>query len=155
MLQVPSNIKILDETLKQPIMSADVEKIQKTFTFIAKNALEAMPNGGTLKITSTAHESDVEITFADTGNGIPKELLPKIFAPLLTTKAQGMGLSLAICKRFVDSHGGKIEVDSTLNEGTTFKITLPIKAKIEQSDKEEALLREDPLLHYDATNKSF
>ena len=154
-LQVPSNIKILDETLNQPIMSADVDKIQKTFTFIAKNAFDAMPKGGNLKITSTAHESDVEITFADTGNGIPKELLPKIFAPLLTTKAQGMGLSLAICKRFVDSHGGKIEVESILNEGTTFKITLPIKAKIEQSDKEEAILREDPLLHYDVTKQSF
>ena len=153
-LQVPSNIEILDETLKQPIMSADVDKIQKTFTFIAKNAFDAMPNGGTLKIISTVHESDVEITFSDTGVGIPKELLPKIFAPLLTTKAQGMGLSLAICKRFVDSHGGKIEVESILNEGTTFKITLPIKAKIDQSDKEEAILRGDPLLHYDATKQS-
>jgi signal transduction histidine kinase len=69
----------------------------------------------------------VEISFADTGKGIPKETLPKIFTPLFTTKAQGMGFGLAICKRIVDAHEGSIKVETEVNRGTTFTITLPIK----------------------------
>lgn len=66
-------------------------------------------------------------TFADTGCGIPKELLPKIFTPLVTTKAQGMGFGLAICKRIIDAHGGNIAVESHVGKGTTFTLTLPIE----------------------------
>ena len=63
----------------------------------------------------------MQIDFIDTGEGIPAELLPKIFTPLLTTKAKGMGFSLAICKRIVDSHEGKINVESVAGKGTTLK----------------------------------
>jgi signal transduction histidine kinase len=73
----------------------------------------------------------VEITFADSGIGISTSILAKIFSPLTTTKAKGMGLGLAICKRIVDAHGGKIAVESTVGKGTTFAITLPIKPRIE------------------------
>ena len=73
----------------------------------------------------------MEIVFADTGTGIPDEVLPKLFSPLFTTKAQGMGFGLAICKRIIESHGGKITVKTAVNKGTTFTITLPIKPKVE------------------------
>lgn len=146
-LPVPKNIEIVDHTCEEPKIFADAEKVQRVFKLIVKNALEAMPNGGKLEITSRKMNSSAEIKFSDTGIGIPKELLPKIFSPLLTTKAQGMGLSLAICKRIVDSHGGKIDFESVIDKGTTFMVTLPIQPKIQQ-DIEALMSKKDPLLHY-------
>jgi signal transduction histidine kinase len=72
----------------------------------------------------------VEISFADTGTGIPEETMQKLFTPLFTTKAQGMGFGLAICKRIIEAHGGTITVKTELNKGTTFTIALPIKSKM-------------------------
>ncbi len=73
----------------------------------------------------------LEISFADTGVGIPDEVLPKLFTPLFTTKAQGMGFGLAICKRITEAHGGTITVKTSNGVGTTFTVTLPIESKIE------------------------
>ena len=86
---------------------------------------------GTLEITSRKTRDNVEIAFADTGTGIPEETLPKLFTPLFTTKAQGMGFGLAICKRIIEAHGGTITVKTAVNKGTTFTITLPVKPKLE------------------------
>jgi two-component system sensor histidine kinase HydH len=73
----------------------------------------------------------LEISFADTGVGIPDEVLPRLFTPLFTTKAQGMGFGLAICKRITEAHGGTITVKTANGVGTTFTITLPSESKIE------------------------
>ncbi len=78
-------------------------------------------------------EKTSNFIFADTGSGMSEDVIGKIFTPLFTTKAQGMGFGLAICKRIVEAHGGKIGVESTLNKGTTFTISLPI----EQQHKKE------------------
>ena len=147
-LQVPENIKVVDFTLGEPVMLADVSRIERVFKLIIGNAFEAMPKGGTLEIRSVQEDSKEQISFTDTGEGIPAELLPKIFTPLLTTKAQGMGFSLAICKRIVDSHGGKIEVESVPGKGTTFKVTLPIKTNVREEDQKGQVSKPDPLLHY-------
>ena len=152
-LQFPENIKVVENISEEPKLRADISKMQRVFKLIIKNALEAMPHGGILKMHSSQEGSKVQITFIDSGIGIPKEILPKIFSPLLTTKAQGMGLSLAICKRIVDSHGGKIEVESVTGNGTTFRITLPLTPKI-QEQKQEPYLAKDPLLHYEEMNES-
>ena len=69
----------------------------------------------------------MEITFIDDGVGMSEQTLAKVFNPLFTTKAQGMGFGLAICKRIVEAHCGKISVESTVGRGTTFTITLPIE----------------------------
>ena len=148
-LQVPKCIKVVDHTLEEPMMLADAAKIEKVFTLIIKNAIDAMPKGGTLEIRSTQEGLKEQIVFTDTGEGMPAELLPKIFSPLLTTKAQGMGFSLAICKRIVDCHGGKIEVESVAGKGTTLRVTLPIKPNICQEDPEAQISKPDPLLHYE------
>jgi signal transduction histidine kinase len=66
-----------------------------------------MPQGGNLEIQSAQHYSNVQVTFSDSGEGVPLEILPKIFSPLITTKAQGMGFSLAISKHIIESHGAK------------------------------------------------
>lgn len=127
LIQLPKNIKIIDQVTEAPIIKMDKTKISRVFLNLVKNAIDAMPNGGTLQIKSNHLGDKVEITFADTGCGIPKELLPKLFTPLVTTKAQGMGFGLAICKRIIDAHGGNIAVESHVGKGTTFTLTLPIE----------------------------
>lgn len=146
-LQIPECIKVENFALDEPVMIVDVSNIQRVFSSIIKNAFEAMPTGGTLTIRSTATNCAVRLSFSDTGIGIPEELLPKIFSPLLTTKAQGMGLSLAICKRIVDRHGGKIEAETSSNKGATFTVILPVKTH-PTSCSEISITEKDPLLHY-------
>jgi signal transduction histidine kinase len=105
--------------------------MMRVFINLIKNAIDAMPEKGTVEISSCQTRDCEEIAFADTGIGIPDETLPKMFSPLFTTKAQGMGFGLAICKRIVESHGGTITVKTAVDKGTTFTITLPIKSKLE------------------------
>src|SRR5208283_2205372 len=131
MIQVPDRIQIVNHILGETWFKVDADKMMRVFINLIKNAIEAMPEKGTLEITSHQTKDKLEIAFADTGMGIPEETLPKIFAPLFTTKAQGMGFGLAICKRIIESHGGTISVKTAVNKGTTFTITLPIKPKLE------------------------
>jgi signal transduction histidine kinase len=136
MIQVPDRIQVVNHVLGETWLKVDADKMMRVFINLIKNAVDAMPEGGTLEITSRQTGGKVEIAFADTGKGIPEEILQKIFMPLFTTKAQGMGFGLAICKRIIDSHGGTITVETVVNKGTTFTITLPIKPKLEAADKE-------------------
>ena len=86
-----------------------------------------MPEGGQLTIKSEEHKPDwVIVSFADTGVGIPEENLGKLFKPLFTTKSKGIGLGLHIIKTIVEAHGGTVEVESTVGEGTTFTVKLPL-----------------------------
>jgi len=101
--------------------------MEKVFASIIKNAIDASPEKGSIKIQSMLKGLNVEISFTDSGIGIPENILPKLFTPLVTTKAKGMGMSLAICKRIVEAHGGKIAGESAVGKGTTFTIRLPIK----------------------------
>jgi signal transduction histidine kinase len=74
-------------------------------------------------------EGNLELSLVDTGSGINDEVLGKLFSPLCTTKAQGMGLGLAICKRLVEAHGGVISCETAKGKGTSFTLTLPIEPK--------------------------
>mgnify|MGYP005843507297 CR=1 FL=1 len=132
MIQTPSNIKIENHTIDEPKIKADVGKMVRVFTNMVKNAIDAMPNGGKLEIRSAKTNGNVSFTFTDTGTGISEEVMAKLFTPLFTTKAQGMGFGLAICKRVVEAHGGKITIESTVGKGTTFTITLPLEPKAEK-----------------------
>jgi PAS domain S-box-containing protein len=128
-VKVPKNI-ILSETVQSfPMIWVDVNKIDRVFLNLISNAIESMPNGGKLEITSKQNGDFVDISFTDTGCGISEEVQLKIFKPLFTTKAKGMGFGLAICKRIVEAHGGKITVKSTPNKGSTFTVSLPIEQK--------------------------
>ena len=126
---IPHNVKILEHTQSYPSIWVDVNKIERVFINLIKNSIDAMPNGGTIEITSCQTGENVDFIFADTGSGMSTEVMARLFTPLFTTKAKGMGLGLAICKRIVEAHGGKITVESTLNKGTTFKVSLPIEQK--------------------------
>jgi signal transduction histidine kinase len=129
LVNVPANIPVMDFTEDQPKMKVDVDKMKRAFVNIIKNSFEAMPEGGKLTIESKKTGDKVEIAFTDTGAGIPKETLERLFTPLFTTKARGMGFGLAICKRIMEAHGGEISVESTVGEGTTFTLIIPIEPK--------------------------
>ena len=123
----PRNVQLIDSTQSSPRINVDVDKMKRVFINLIKNAVDAMPKGGKLTITSENVNGNVKFVFADTGMGISDEHLRRIFEPLFTTKARGMGLGLSICKRIVEAHGGTIAVESALNKGTTFTIILPIE----------------------------
>jgi signal transduction histidine kinase len=123
----PSNVKIIDLTNSYPIIWVDQSKIERVFVNLIKNAVDAMPECGVLEIASRQVNQMVELTFSDTGTGIAEDNLNKIFTPLFTTKSNGVGFGLAICKRIIEAHGGDIIVKSAVGKGTTFTVTLPIK----------------------------
>jgi signal transduction histidine kinase len=146
MIQIPNNIKIVDGTLDEPTIWVDTNKMERVFINLIKNATDAMPEKGKLEIRSRQIGENVEFTFTDTGIGMPEHTMAKMFIPLFTTKAQGMGFGLAICKRIVDAHGGKIKVESALGKGTMFTVTLPIEQKLKARGENEWVIPQEPLL---------
>ncbi len=91
------------------------------------NAIQAMPAGGSLTIRGGRDdEGMIGLEVADTGGGISPENMEKLFQPLFTTKAKGIGLGLVVCKNLVEANGGRIEVKSAPGQGTTFTVTLPV-----------------------------
>ncbi|MGC8998769.1 MAG: PAS domain S-box protein [Candidatus Bathyarchaeia archaeon] len=128
-LNIPKNVTIVDLTEKTPKITVDAEKIKRALVNIIKNALEAMPKGGTLTLKSRKIGEFAEIVVSDTGVGMSEETLKKLFQPLFTTKSKGMGFGLSICKRLVEAHGGKISIKSKLGKGTTVTVTLPTTPK--------------------------
>jgi PAS domain S-box-containing protein len=129
LLMLPENVRVVNLCKNKPRMKADVEQMKRTFANITKNAFDAMPIGGTLTIKSRRVNNNVLIVFSDTGIGMSKQVLDKLWRPLFTTKAKGMGFGLPICKRVVEAHGGKISVESTVGKGTTFIITVPVEPR--------------------------
>ncbi len=134
-IQVPDRIQIVNHVDGEAYIWVDSDKIIRVFVNLLQNAIDATPENGKLEITGFQQSNHIEITFADTGKGIPAEILPKLFTPLFTTKAQGMGFGLAICKRIVEVHGGTIKVESVKDKGTKFIINLPVKIYPEPENK--------------------
>jgi len=130
-ITIPKTIEIINKLKDMPTVKVDPDKIKRVFINLVRNAIDAMPNGGKITITSQQVKDHIEISFTDTGTGISEEILPKLFSPLFTTKAQGMGFGLAICKRIIEAHGGTITVKTAKDQGTTFTLNLPLEPKIE------------------------
>jgi two-component system, NtrC family, sensor kinase len=118
-------VEILDENL--PAVNGDWNQLQQVCLNLALNACEAMPDGGTLKISTSTTGDRVVIEMADTGCGIKPEHLAKIFDPFFTTKpvGKGTGLGLSVSFGIIQQHEGALEAQSTPGQGTTFTITLP------------------------------
>jgi|Deesub1362A_J573_1020465.scaffolds.fasta_scaffold00013_36 hypothetical protein len=112
-------------------INVDPEQMQQVFLNIMLNALHSMPGGGTLTITTYLRKDkgEAEIAITDTGQGIAYENLKNIFKPFFTTKHTGTGLGLAISKNIVEKHGGRIEVESQIGTGSTFRVILPLEVK--------------------------
>lgn len=117
-------------------IEGDPAQIEQLLLALIMNALEAMPRGGVLQITTSGDDAEVRITIEDNGVGISEEILPQLFEPFVSTKEGqgGVGLGLAIARRIVERHGGKIEVDSAPGRGTCFTITLPVTHRAEVSE---------------------
>ncbi|WP_321390134.1 ATP-binding protein [uncultured Desulfuromusa sp.] len=119
---------VRDFAVHLPQLEADTAQLQQVILNILLNAIEAMPEGGKVYVsTCTRDEQSVEIAIKDSGKGIPEGLLATIFQPFVTTKSKGSGLGLAISKRIIEEHGGTIEVDVPSSAGTRFTIILPCK----------------------------
>ncbi len=118
-----------DFSPQTPTVMGDQNQIQQAIINLIFNAIDAMPEGGELTISSgfNTEKEMVEIAVADTGRGIPKEDLRKIFDPFYSTKTEGegLGLGLSVVYGIIDRHKGLIDVDSRLNKGTVFTISLP------------------------------
>jgi signal transduction histidine kinase len=125
---VPESVEVvseLDETL--PTILADPDQLAQVFGSIILNDIQAMPQGGQMVIRSEVLSQDlVAVSIRDAGVGISEENLKKIFEPLFTTKAKGIGLGLALAKTIVEGHGGSIEVESEVGKGSTFTVRLPL-----------------------------
>jgi two-component system NtrC family sensor kinase len=111
-----------------PNVSGDVGQLQQAVVALATNAIDAMPDGGTLTLRASRSASRVLVQVSDTGIGIAPENMTKIFDPFFTTKdvGRGTGLGLAVCYGILSDHGGRLDVRSSVGIGTTFTITLPV-----------------------------
>jgi signal transduction histidine kinase len=139
-----SSIRLFTESLEgiqlvteyhEPMISVriDPEEMQRVFVNLIQNALQAMPQGGTIRLHTELHTDHqngnerraIVIEIADTGCGIPEEMQDMLFEPSFSTKTEGTGLGLAICKRVIDDLEGTIEIESKVGKGTTVRIMLP------------------------------
>ena len=144
MVVVPENVEVFNFLQDGPNIKVDVEKMNRVFINLTKNAIDAMPDGGRLTFEQSIIGDKLKIIVNDTGSGISAENLVNLWKPLFTTKAKGMGFGLSICKRIVETHGGTISVDSQVGEGTTFTILLPINP-IKIGGEEEWLITKKSL----------
>ncbi len=108
-------------------IECDENRLKQVFLNFIKNGIEAMPNGGELHVKTIIHDNNVQISIQDTGVGISKEKLKKLGEPFYTTKKNGNGLGLMVSFKIIESHNGKVFVESEPNKGTTFNILLPAK----------------------------
>jgi len=127
-VKTPENVETVIELVELPKIEADKDMMKRIFVNLAVNGIQAMKEkGGTLKVSTKKTNGFIEVKFKDTGIGIKKEDNPKIFTPFFTTKAQGMGVGLSICKRFAEIHDGSIKVESEEGKGSIFTVKLPIQ----------------------------
>jgi two-component system NtrC family sensor kinase len=113
------------------LATCDANQLEQAFIALLVNAVEAMPEGGTLSVSLAEQVENLEVVIGDTGPGIPEELLPRIFEPFFSTKTSdggaGVGLGLAVVYGIVERHGGTITVDSDPGGGTRFVMIIPRK----------------------------
>ena len=109
-----------------PASPIDAGQIQQALVNLVKNAMQAMTKGGTLTLETGESADALWVSVADTGGGIPQEQINHIFKPFYTTKKKGTGLGLMIVQRIVRQHGGRIDLESRVGEGTLFRIWLPL-----------------------------
>ncbi|MFA4837584.1 MAG: ATP-binding protein, partial [Dehalococcoidia bacterium] len=119
------HIDIISQCPEKMLIVGNRDWLGQVLLNLGKNAVQAMPDGGILRITAAAGDKHVIIRVIDNGQGIRQEELPRIFEPFFTSRARGTGLGLALSRKIVEEHGGSIEVQSAVGQGTTVFITIP------------------------------
>ncbi|MBB6177355.1 two-component system, sporulation sensor kinase E [Anoxybacillus tengchongensis] len=120
------NIQIEATYEQVPRIYCEPKQLKQVFINILKNAIEVMPNGGTITVSVEHVGDDIRIAIRDEGSGIPKDKIKKLGEPFYTTKERGTGLGLMVSYKIIEEHRGRIDVESEVGVGTTFYITLPI-----------------------------
>ena len=124
---LPKKVTVVTELAEGlPPLMADPGQIEQVFINMISNAVQAMSNEGRLEVATKMGDGFVVTEFTDTGHGISEEDMKKLFEPLFTTKAKGIGLGLAVSKQLIEAHKGTIEVESKVGQGTTFRVRLPM-----------------------------
>ncbi|MBU2529820.1 MAG: HAMP domain-containing protein [Elusimicrobia bacterium] len=127
----PTHIEFVQElTPENPIVNIDTDELTQAIRNLMNNGIEVMPEKGTLTLRTVIEDNFVRIDIQDEGSGIPKDVLEKVFTPFFTTKARGTGLGLAVVKKVIDRHKGKVDAWSEVGKGTCFKLFLPLSAKL-------------------------
>jgi PAS domain S-box-containing protein len=129
-VKIPNKIRVLNSTKQTPRIELDAKQMRRVLVNLIRNAVDAMPSGGTLRITSRESNDNLELIIADTGEGMTSETLERLWSPLYTTKSKGIGLGLPTVKRLVEAHGGSITVETKPSKGSTFTVTLPLHRKM-------------------------
>jgi signal transduction histidine kinase len=124
-IKIPPSVELTKLLDQEVTVEVDQVPMQRVIVNLVRNALEAMPDGGKLTIKDGGDCKNIELSISDTGHGIPDDIKARMWKPLKTMKPKGIGLGLAICKRLVEAHHGKIEVKTEIGLGTTFTIILP------------------------------
>ncbi|RME65209.1 MAG: GHKL domain-containing protein, partial [Nitrospirae bacterium] len=120
------NIELVKDYNILSNVSVDKDQFKQVFLNLLNNAIQAMPEGGRLRVATFEKEKNIYIEIEDTGSGIPEDVLPRIFEPFFTTKKdRGTGLGLSITYRIVKAHGGDIQVETEQGKGTIFRIIIP------------------------------
>jgi signal transduction histidine kinase len=112
-----------------PLLPLDAGQMKQVLVNLIKNAMQAMTRGGALTVQTGVAGDCAWVSVGDTGGGIPQDRINHIFEPFYTTKKKGTGLGLMIVQRIVRQHGGHIELESHVGEGTTFRIRLPFRER--------------------------
>ena len=124
-LEVPDTVELTLEADEIERFRLDPTKVALVFRKLIKNAIDAMPEGGVIRVGIKDHSDHVEVKISDTGLGIPEEVAKVIYKPFMGKRKGGKGLGVPACKRIVESHGGTIDFKTVLGEGTTFTFTIP------------------------------
>ncbi len=127
-IQIPETVQVVKKVDSSvPDTLFDVVKLRRVLWNLAKNGVEAMPNGGTLTLESLDAGDKIIVKISDTGTGIPENIRPKVFIAFGAKKRGGLGLGSAASKRVIDAHGGKISFETETGKGTVFTVVLPKK----------------------------
>jgi PAS domain S-box-containing protein len=126
-LPIPSGVRVSVPIGRDLVAELDPGLMRRAVSNIVLNAIQAMPDGGEVTISASRRDRSVLLSIQDTGVGISQEDMSNLFQPLFSKKAQGQGFGLAVAKRIVEAHGGRIDVNSQVGNGSTFTITLPQK----------------------------
>jgi signal transduction histidine kinase len=124
-LEIPDDVDLTLEADDVEKFRMDPTKLALVFRKLIKNAVDAIPGGGIIRVGIKDRGDHVEVKISDTGSGIPEEVVKVIYKPFMAKSKGGKGLGVPACKRIVESHGGTMGFETSLGEGTTFTFTIP------------------------------